>query len=253
MPHGLRRVWTGSRGPLIASGLSLCLASGCATTDDSSPAESAASTPAPETIERQRARVLEAVVRYKRQHADWITGPAIVPQLSLMPPAEPRYGGPEDNWPHPTLSHGGRKVSHLYASDAEAYDAHVRDESPVEPGFFLVKESWHARETDAPMERATPAAARAQRERAVRAPDGRLYLPDEPYGLFVMLKEPADAPNTDRGWIYATASFDGREVLEVGRIASCMHCHEHAPHDRLYGPARAELPPRPRGARPAGG
>ncbi len=255
MPHGRRRVWTGPARLLVMSGLVLGFAGGCACTDNTPNAAADASAPSSDVSEHQRAAVLGAGASYQRQDAAWITGPAIAPMLSLMPPAEPRHGGAEVLLPFPslTISHGGRRVYHLYASDAEAYDAHVRDESAVEPGFFLIHESWHARETGVPIERATPASTGARREQAVRGPDGRLYLPDEPYGLFVMLKEPPGTPGTDDGWVYATVSFDGREVFEVGRIASCMECHATAPHQRLYGPARRESPPRPTVARPTGG
>jgi|GEM_PF-1320753 len=243
MPHTRRRLRTGSSASFVVTALGFCLgfAFGCTNAEHSiAPAASEASLPPPELLERQRAAVLEAIARYQREETSWITGPAIAPQFCLLPPSAPRHGGPKDSSTGSTLSHGGRKVYHLYASNAEAYDAHVRDGSAVEPGFFLIKESWHARETEQQSSRRMDSRPHLY-EWAVRGPDDRFYLPDEPYGLFVMLKEPDDAPHTDRGWVYATASFDAREVFEVGRIASCIQCHQHAPHQRLYGPGRARI------------
>jgi hypothetical protein len=56
--------------------------------------------------------------------------------------------------------------------------------------------------------------------------------------LFVMMKLDPKTPDTDNGWIYGAMSSDGQEILEVGRIESCMKCHKDAPHDRLFGLAK---------------
>lgn len=52
-------------------------------------------------------------------------------------------------------------------------------------------------------------------------------------GLFVMAKVP-EVTGTDEHWIYGTATTDG-VVKSVGRIPSCMACHENAAHERLFG------------------
>jgi hypothetical protein len=59
-----------------------------------------------------------------------------------------------------------------------------------------------------------------------------------PKGLYVMKKVGA-GDGTDAGWIYGTIAQSG-EVTSAGRVASCIGCHEDAPHDRLFGPKRGE-------------
>jgi hypothetical protein len=65
--------------------------------------------------------------------------------------------------------------------------------------------------------------------------DGRLYHAKEKLGLFIMLKLDPETPGTDDGWVYGTVTADGKTVTSKGRVASCMKCHQDAPHDRLFG------------------
>ena len=53
--------------------------------------------------------------------------------------------------------------------------------------------------------------------------------------LFIMFRLEAGTPGTDEGWVYGTVSGDGQTVTAAGRLSSCMHCHQQAPHDRLFG------------------
>ncbi len=39
----------------------------------------------------------------------------------------------------------------------------------------------------------------------------------------------------DEGWGYGTISVDRKTVSSAGRVASCMRCHDSAPHGRLFG------------------
>jgi len=64
--------------------------------------------------------------------------------------------------------------------------------------------------------------------------DGVIYKAGAPAGLFLMFKVDPASTRTDRGWVYATVAPTG-QVTAAGRIASCMTCHEEAPHDRLFG------------------
>src|SRR5205814_957744 len=69
--------------------------------------------------------------------------------------------------------------------------------------------------------------------------DGKAYVAGERRELFIMA-HPKDAsilPDEmlDDGWVYGTVSADGKHVTAIGRIASCMKCHEDAPHGRLFG------------------
>jgi hypothetical protein len=65
--------------------------------------------------------------------------------------------------------------------------------------------------------------------------DGKLYRASKQGDLFIMFKMEPDTPNTDQGWVYGTVTADGKKVTSAGRVASCMKCHEQAPHDRLFG------------------
>ncbi len=62
---------------------------------------------------------------------------------------------------------------------------------------------------------------------------GHTYCLDRPTGLFVMVKPKVTAMPTDDGWIYGT--FVSGTVTSSGLVASCMGCHQKAPHGRLFG------------------
>ncbi len=115
----------------------------------------------------------------------------------------------------------GEKFYHLYVNDPGGYVATVMGEQDAPVGLTLVKESHYAKVVG--VEAHGPTGTRA-----VRRPDG---VSD----LFVMMKigEP-DTPDTDMGWIYATASPLG-EIESIGMIESCIRCHRDADHDRLFG------------------
>jgi hypothetical protein len=53
--------------------------------------------------------------------------------------------------------------------------------------------------------------------------------------LFIMLKLDPRTPDTDDGWVYATATPDGKKITSMGKIESCMKCHRQAKSDRLFG------------------
>lgn len=65
--------------------------------------------------------------------------------------------------------------------------------------------------------------------------DGKVYRAARKYGLFVMFKTDPKTPETDAGWVYGTVSADGKTVLSIGKLASCMKCHQDAPNDRIFG------------------
>jgi hypothetical protein len=103
----------------------------------------------------------------------------------------------------------GRKLYYLFARNRDAY-LHASDlEQP--PGQVIVKQSWH------------PAAGST----FVRPVTGL------PGPLFVMAK--TEGPEGDGGWIYATATPDGKTITAWGKLASCRECHEQAPQDRVFG------------------
>jgi hypothetical protein len=72
--------------------------------------------------------------------------------------------------------------------------------------------------------------------------DAGVYRAAEMAGLYIMFRVDAATPDTDEGWVYATVTNTG-ELTAVGRVASCMGCHETAPHERLFGvPKSASIP-----------
>lgn len=72
---------------------------------------------------------------------------------------------------------------------------------------------------------------------ARRAAEGavRWYEAGPIAGLFLMMKEEPRTAGTDQGWIYATLAADRKAITAIGKIPSCMGCHQQAPHDRLFG------------------
>lgn len=117
----------------------------------------------------------------------------------------------------------GHKVYRLRATDPQAYIDAVGGGSPPAQGFSVIKEAFHPVDV------------------GEFAP---LYTLGDHAGLFIMTKHADDVPGTDRGWVYSTAvpseftiegDVVGWEVTASGRIASCMGCHENAPHGRLFG------------------
>jgi hypothetical protein len=103
----------------------------------------------------------------------------------------------------------GRKLYFLFAKDREAYRLASKQDQPT--GQVLVKESW------IPSSESTS-------EKPVAGEKGPLFL---------MIK--TGEPDSDAGWIYATATPDGSTITARGKIASCMECHTAARRDRLFG------------------
>lgn len=117
-----------------------------------------------------------------------------------------------------------QKVYFLYARDRMAYVTRSASRLQV-----IVKESWTHRPVDlahATRVHAAPLVA--------RTPEGATVEPDQPAGLFVMMRVDARDPRSDRGWIYGTVSPEG-EVTSAGRIAACIGCHVDAGPGRLFG------------------
>jgi hypothetical protein len=128
------------------------------------------------------------------------------PRLCMRPPPpQPRLSASRDLETH------GRKLYFLYAKDREAYRLVREREQPA--GQVIVKESW------------------------IPAPGSTSQKPHagEKGPLFLMIK--TGEPDSDAGWIYATATPDGSAITAWGKIASCMECHQSAKYDRLFGVA----------------
>jgi hypothetical protein len=70
---------------------------------------------------------------------------------------------------------------------------------------------------------------------AYNSKEQKYYKADKKADLFIMFKVDPQTPETDQGWVYGTVTADGQKVTAMGKIASCMNCHQQAPHDRLFG------------------
>jgi len=155
------------------------------------------------------------------------------PYLCRAPfPARLYVSASEDDASH------GQKLYSLFAKDRDAYKRRTST-----PGQVLVKEAWR------PERVADGAAAPYPLGRARSSPpgnggdefvpyakstEGEVFRAAQRAGLFIMYKLDPSTPETDGGWVYGTLTPAG-EVTSAGRVASCMGCHEKAPHDRLFG------------------
>lgn len=197
----------------------------CANPRPSGETEPAASDPMSEH------EILALLAHYKYKMTD-LTSARWSPFYCRMMPMS------EDS--HAEDSEHGRKAYFLWSDDPGAYydiAADAVESAPV--GMTLVKESW------TPLEEFEGSLHWISSENMLYSTSPEVLYSDqpalaEPYGLFVMHKLEPGTPHTDNGWVYATTDFEGTEVFEVGRIASCIGCHESAPHDRLYGVVKAD-------------
>ena len=112
------------------------------------------------------------------------------------PPPEPRMSASRDESTH------GRKLYYMFALDSRSYSSAKYRDQPV--GQTIVKESW------------------------LPAKEGRSRGP-----LFIMMK--TGEPDSDDGWIYATATPDGKTITAAGKLESCMECHRSKTRDRMFG------------------
>jgi len=129
----------------------------------------------------------------------------------------------------------GRRASG--ASDKPTYLGLGARAVAVPVGFTIVKEAFVARRggpPPAPVERgflSTPGAEPPPITTLTVA--GTQLSIGAPHGVYVMTKVGA-GDGTDAGWIYGTVTADGT-VTSAGKVASCIGCHEGAPHERLFG------------------
>lgn len=224
------------------------------------------STPSPVAAEPSSGDTTAAAVPTEaandpRFHADLL---AIANSYASMTRADGTYWAPEDcRAPvHPAFASEakagphGKKLYTLFVSDYASYAALAGHDTKAPkfrskqvPDFAqtIVKEAW------APVE--TSEFAKCKKERlhshlADVVMDGKTYRACEAAGLFIMY-QPKAADGTDDGWVYGTVAHEQRpsdragqmvwtpRVTSSGRVASCMHCHDKAPHGRLFGPRAA--------------
>jgi len=158
--------------------------------------------------------------------------------------ASPRFSSSNDAATH------GQKLYSLFVKDRKrnpfGSNSYIRAGKPNRVGQVLVKEAWvpEVVKNDDPQQAVTRKVKVRQGEEVVEeddwflpyaGKDGRLYRASRKSTLFIMLKLDPKTPGTDAGWVYGTVTADGKQVTSAGRVASCMKCHQKAPHDRLFG------------------
>lgn len=155
--------------------------------------------------------------------------PNIAPMLCDMPHRTGDYGSQgaihiseAADAPH------GKKLYYLWASDRRAYLE--LGHAPIANGFTIVKQAFAAKPTTEPKREFRYDASPLYDAMQV---DGHWMTTGEAKGLYVMTKLGAQ-DGTDAGWVYGTIDPAG-EVTSAGRVATCIGCHEDAPHDRLFG------------------
>jgi Cytochrome P460 len=173
-------------------------------------------------------RILAIARKYSTEYAGvddaphWANAPCAPSNFKGL---DPRISGAPGEAAH------GRKLYFLYVSEPFAYlqpDAGTGAAAPV--GQTVVKEAWVPRLV-LPGEAST----------GLQAHDhGDSYVPDKRADLFIMTKLDPHTPGTDDGWVYGVAAPDGSLVKEAGKVATCVACHELAPHDRLFGPIHGD-------------
>jgi hypothetical protein len=161
----------------------------------------------------------------------------------VPPPAAARFSASDDTATH------GQKLYSVFARQREPYANLGKAANPV--GQVVVKESWVPEEVEGEKEPFKPVVrtvrldedekgtAPVREVRDVFLPYARkgdkVYRAASQADLFIMFKVEPATPGTDKGWVYGTVTADGKRVTSCGRVATCMQCHQDAPHDRLFG------------------
>jgi hypothetical protein len=199
-------------------------------------ANSSPKTDSPDSIFRKE--ILQAARDYKSwgrvdDEMRW------APELCRMPqPGRPWFSASKDEDTH------GQKLYSLFIKKRDAYFSLGKTKTaPV--GQVIVKESWIPEETsEVKPGRFDPDFKKIERTGDPITGDhfypyatkgGKVYKAAKSAGLFVMMKLDSKTQDTDDGWVYGTASADGKSVTAAGKVESCMRCHVDAKYDRQFG------------------
>jgi len=162
------------------------------------------------------------------------------PTLCAMPrPAQARISASGDESTH------GRKLYTLYAKDPVAYGAPKSFMAGPELPSLADLTQVVVKEAFRPLEVANDGGLGLGGGLLPAEHEGKRYMPGEPAGIYVVFKPSKPLAETDAGWVYGTVTADGTTVTSAGKVASCMGCHEHAKHERLFGTDPIKVPPGP--------
>jgi hypothetical protein len=232
---------------LVTAGVLVCGVLGCVERQPSSPAPQADPSPKPETTDNPfDERLLQIAHTYRSfGQADLAMRWALADCRAPLPP-ELSVSASKDK-----DTHGGK----LYAVFAFFKDdgSYVKAGKANPVNQEIVKESWvpeEIKDDGKPLEPAVRKYEKVNLAYCADDPkptvveerylpyarkDGILYHAAKQGDLFIMYKTDPQTPGTDQGWVYGTVTADGKKVTSAGRVASCMGCHQTAPHDRLFG------------------
>lgn len=127
-----------------------------------------------------------------------------------------------------SVSPHGNRLYQLYVKDKRSYDRKVLYQ-PL--GQTLVKETWNVVVVPTDSIAFYPLVKRSRN-------DNLWYRPTTIAELFIMTKEEPSSSN-DQGWTYAIVDVSNNkspEIIENGKISSCIQCHKDTKYDRLFGP-----------------
>lgn len=144
-------------------------------------------------------------------------------------------------------THGGKLYSVFAFPRAVFASGALSSGMRIAPGQIVVKEAWFSREL--PEHAGTlPSLIRHVKSwdgttvRDEYVPyarkNGRLYAAAAKAALFILFKLDPTTPDTDEGWVYGTVTADSKSISSVGKLQACMSCHDTAPYDHLFGPAK---------------
>lgn len=143
------------------------------------------------------------------------------PWLCRMPLASrARLSAADPGTPH------AQKVFFVYASDRDGYLTATSGRGVAPRGEIVVKESFSPSTLITDLQIPGGLVGEEREFRALER-DGHRIGPGEFGGLYVLAK-------VGREWSYGTLDATGT-ITAAGRIASCMGCHDDAPHDHLFG------------------
>lgn len=135
------------------------------------------------------------------------------------------------------VSTHGRKLYYLFAMDIAHYLS--LDGTPSPEGQVLVKETWTSKPSNPDARNMRTHASGVRINPRVSVGEETIEI-GKRKDLFVMMKLAPNTANTDNGWVYGVVDPNSQEVTASGKVASCMHCHQNAKNDRLFGTALDE-------------
>jgi len=135
-----------------------------------------------------------------------------------------------------------RKLYSLFAKDRLAYALLGKDGAKAAVRPIIVKESYAPESTKAANIPTPEARLQVLQKGKITddhfdafVRDGEvLYRAGALAGIFVMMHVGDATPDNDDGWVYGTLTPRG-EITSLGKVASCMECHQRAKYGRLFG------------------